>query len=254
MGDVAIYDEELRSLEDEIAACLRAIDTLSGDARVEKCNKAADIIKKIGKTYHQFKYELRLLEGTEQAAYEKKAQEHQQTIQQLKTKLTQKRGESGPASPITPGSPKGGAGGGGDGAGDGRKNDGLDDARVQKNRIAKTQKGTLDSLQRTEEMINQSEDVGNQAATTLKNQTEQIKQANEKLDVIESQVDKAKTELNAFIRRMMTDKIIICFAVLVIVGIIVIVVYKVQSKGDAPAPPPTPRPSTLAPPPVPPGP
>ena len=71
------------------------------------------------------------------------------------------------------------------------------------------------SLKRTAAMVDESENLGNEAAGTLKKQTDQMKENLDKLEVIEGQVDKAKKELNAFIRRMMTDKIILCFAILI---------------------------------------
>lgn len=244
--DVAMYDEELRSLEDDIAACLRACDTLSGDARMEKLNKAADLVKKIGKVYHQYKYELRMLEGSEQTIYEKKAQEHQSAIQKLKSQLTAKRAEA----------PTAGAGGGAGGAGGAaggfeRKNDGKDEARASTQRIAKTQDNTIESLKRTANLVDESENIGNEAATTLKKQGDQMRENLEKLDVIEGQVDKAKAELNAFIRRMMTDKIILCFAVLIVIAIIVVVVLKITGGKDDNTNAGTPAPTTVAPTPTP---
>ena len=91
--DVAIYDEELTSLEEEIRDALDASDSLGGDARHEKLEKAGDLIKRIGKLFHQFKYELRMVESmsNEELKYEQTATEHQVVISKLKAELTQKR-------------------------------------------------------------------------------------------------------------------------------------------------------------------
>lgn len=64
-----------------------------------------------------------------------------------------------------------------------------------------------------------------------------MKRINTKLDKMDSDVDRAKKEVSAFMRRMMTDKIIICFALLVLCAIIAVVVLRIQAPhllgGDA---------------------
>lgn len=222
-SDVPMYDEELKELEDQVADCIRAMDRLSGDQRLEKYSKATELLKRINKTFHLFKVEVRMLDGADQAVYEKKSAEHNTTISQLKDQLNQKRAEvnssgggGAAGSPTTPGSPGGARG------------DGKDEARAATQRISKTQNKTLESLKMTEQLVSESETIGNDTAKTLQKQTQQIRNINENLDQLDSEVNRAKKELNAFIRRMMTDKIILCFAVLIIIGIIVIVVVRVQ--------------------------
>lgn len=225
MSDVAMYDEELKALEDQITGLLHAMDRLSADQRLEKYNKAQDTLKRLNKTFHQFKVEVRVLEGSDQAVYEKKSAQHNATITQLKDQLAAKRAEANaPAAAAGPavGSP-GGAGGN-----DGRRGDGKDEARTATKRIERTQNDALAALTRSEKIVDETETIGNDAANTLRKQTEQIKKMNDDLDQLDSEVNRAKKELNAFIRRMMTDKIILCFAVLIVIGIIVIVVLKMK--------------------------
>mmetsp|Transcript_11865 Transcript_11865/g.13669 ORF Transcript_11865/g.13669 Transcript_11865/m.13669 type:complete len:251 (+) Transcript_11865:57-809(+) len=226
-SDVGLYDDELKALEDQMGDLLRALDRLTGEQRIDKYNKAQDILKRLNKTFYQFKVEVRLLEGQEQGVYDKKSQAHNKIIQDLKEQLQQKRADGGsmsaaggdasngsPTSATTPG---------------GRRNDGKDDARATAGRIQTTQKKTIESLTETEKLINESENIGTDAVGKLQSQTNQIRQMNDNLDQLDSDINRAKKELNAFIRRMMTDKIILCFAVLVVIGIIVIVVLKVKS-------------------------
>ncbi len=218
-----MYDEELKALEDQITDLIRAMDRLSADQRLEKYNKAQDILKRLNKTFHQFKVEVRVLEGSDQQVYEKKSAQHNVTINQLKEQLAAKRAEANAApSPASPaGSPAGSPA-------DGRRGDGKDEARSATKRIERTQNDALAALTRSEKIVDETETIGNDAANTLRKQTEQIKKMNDDLDQLDSEVNRAKKELNAFIRRMMTDKIILCFAVLIVVGIIVIVVLKMK--------------------------
>ena len=230
-----MYDEELKALEDQISDLIRAMDRLSAEQRLEKYNKAQDILKRLNKTFHQFKVEVRVLEGSDQQVYEKKSAQHNATINQLKEQLTAKRAEANaPASPAAA-SPTGSPGA----AGDGRRGDGKDEARSATKRIERTQNDALAALTRSEKVVDETEVIGNDAANTLRKQTEQIKKMNDDLDQLDSEVNRAKKELNAFIRRMMTDKIILCFALLIVIGIIVIVVLKMHVLPSSSAPPPS---------------
>lgn len=235
-----MYDEELKGLEDQLSELLRAVDRLSGEQRLDKYNRAQEVLKRLNKVYHQFKVEIRLLEGNDQSVYEKKSVAHGKVISELKESVQNKRSEAntagGDGSPA--GSPNSPAAGG-------RRNDGKDEARSKVRNIEKTQKQTIESLTSTEQLINETETIGTEAAAKLQKQTDDIRKMNENLDQLDSDVNRAKKELNVFIRRMMTDKIILCFAVLVVIGIIVIVVMKV--KGGSSSPPPAAAPTTAAP-------
>ncbi|KAH9599265.1 hypothetical protein LSM04_002770 [Trypanosoma melophagium] len=222
MSDAAIYDEELKSLEEQVRNLLHGLDSATtADARLEKYNKAQDYMKRLHKTYHQFKVEVRLLEGNEQKIYEKSVQTHLRTINQLKEELQSKRVEN-----VLPSVSNANYGW----SSVPQKNDGKDGARAAAARINTIQGSTLESLAMTERLLTETETVGTGAATTLRVQTEQIQRVNENLDELDSDVNRAKKELNAFIRRMMTDKIIICFSVLILMGIIIIIVLRVVKK------------------------
>jgi DNA repair exonuclease SbcCD ATPase subunit len=232
-SDVAMYDEELKGLEDQLSDLLRAVDRLSGEQRLDKYNRAQDVLKRLNKVYHQFKVEIRLLEGNEQSVYEKKSAAHTKVITELKESVQNKRSEANAAGGDAGGSPSGSP----NGAAGGRRNDGKDEARSKVRNIEKTQKQTIESLTTTEQLINETETVATDAAAKLQKQTDDIRKMNENLDQLDSDVNRAKKELNVFIRRMMTDKIILCFAVLVVVGIIVIVVMKVKGSSSSTPPP-----------------
>lgn len=247
-SDVAIFDDELKSLAEQIQTCLRAMDTLSGDARLAKYNKAQDLLKMAQKNFHHFKVEIRQLDPPESAIYEKKVGQHNQMLNSLKEQLTAKRNESA--------SPAGGGAAAASYGSTGREDDGKGQARQTKDRIANTQAAALASLERTEAKVEETKEIGAETADTLAKQTEQMQRMNQKLDHLDSEVDRAKGELNAFIRRMMTDKIILCFILLVIIAVITIVIIKLKDPDavkfeSPPAPPVTPAPPTPSPPPGP---
>ncbi|KAF8290052.1 putative vesicle transport v-SNARE protein [Trypanosoma cruzi] len=222
MSDVAMYDEELKGLEEQISSLLRALDSATNlDQRLEKYNKAQDIMKRLHKTHHQFKVEVRLLEANEQEVYEKRGQIHLLRINQLKMDLQSKKVEETPFSAARENSVF---------SSNSPSNDGKDEARAVARRVNTIQTSTLGSLAMTERLLNDTETVGIDAAAKLRSQTEQIQRVNENLNELDSDVNRAKKELTAFIRRMMTDRIIILFSVLILIGIITIVVLKVTKK------------------------
>jgi len=233
-SDIAIYDDELNDLKDQVQECIDAMHTLKGTARAERYNRAQDKMKEVGKVFHQFNVDLRILsDPAEKSNYEKKAKAHTNAIASLKAKLNELKSarDDVDANPATGG-------------------DGKQDARKLAKNITDIQNNALASLARSEQMVADTERIGKEAAETLRNQTDQIKDVNQKLDEMETQVQRAKKELNAFVRRMMTDKIIICFTLLILIGIIVAVVMKVKSggiTGPTPTPTPTSNPKTPAP-------
>lgn len=237
-----MYDEELKALEDQLQGAINGIERApTAEQRQDRHNRAQELLKRVQKAHHQLRMEVRLLDGDTEALYAKKASDHAAVIQKLKESLNTKRAEANSGDANNNNNGAAAAGGTRTSTapmGTERRNDGKDEARATAGRIATTQKSTIQSLNETERLIDETETIGNDAANTLRKQTDDIRKINENLDQLDSDVNRAKKELNAFIRRMMTDKIILCFAVLVVVAIIVIVVMKIKNSdsGSSPAP------------------
>jgi hypothetical protein len=60
------------------------------------------------------------------------------------------------------------------------------------------------------------------------------------VDKIEGDLKRADKIMRAFMRRMATDKLVLCFILLIIIGIITIIAWQATKKGSTPAPSPTP--------------
>jgi hypothetical protein len=87
------------------------------------------------------------------------------------------------------------------------------------------QDDSLGSLGRGKRIVSQTEEIGRETGTKLKEQTEQLNVMSEDLDRIESTLKRADRELRAFIRRMATDKLIMGFLLLIVLLIAVAVIY-----------------------------
>ncbi len=113
------------------------------------------------------------------------------------------------------------------------------------------QEKSLQSIGRMRQQIEVSKEVGAQTAIRLKDQTEQMKAIDTDVMKVKSNLSRADLLIRAFMRKMMTDKIIMGFMCLIFVGVVVIIVYKIavpdeeessNTVGAPPSSPPAPEP------------
>ena len=74
--------------------------------------------------------------------------------------------------------------------------------------------------------IEESKQVGAETAAKLKGQTEQLKNIDQDIMKVKSNLKRADLLLRAFMRRMATDKIVMVFMCLIFLGIIIIIACK----------------------------
>jgi len=91
----------------------------------------------------------------------------------------------------------------------------------------KTQAASLDSLGRTINTIEMSKQVASETAQKLHEQTDQLKKIDEDISEIQANLKMAGKELRAFARKIATDKLIMGFIVLIIIGIIFVIVWSI---------------------------
>jgi len=97
-------------------------------------------------------------------------------------------------------------------------------------KAAKTQEKSLDSLDSTLRIIEDTKGVGAETAAKLSSQTQQLTRVGEGLSEVDSYLKLASNQLRSYARRMATDKIILCFIFLILGGIIAIIVYSALHK------------------------
>jgi len=91
---------------------------------------------------------------------------------------------------------------------------------------AAVQEQSIASTTRSKKMIEDSKAVGAETASKLKQQTEQMRNIDEDIMRVETNLQRADLLLRAFLRRMATDKFIMVFLFLIVVGIVTIIIYK----------------------------
>ncbi|KMZ62410.1 putative plant snare [Zostera marina] len=94
-----------------------------------------------------------------------------------------------------------------------------------------TGKKTLDqtdqTIERSKLVVEQTIEVGAQTATTMKGQTEQMGRIVNELDTISFSIKKATQLVKEIGRQVATDKCIMMFLLLIVVGVIAIVIVKI---------------------------
>ncbi|EPY24854.1 vesicle transport through interaction with t-SNARE 1 [Strigomonas culicis] len=262
MSDAQLYHEELLDQEGQLEANVEKLEAAAAAASgvgvnsaaihgahhtlLELFNKCQAALARLQKTYAQYRMELRLLEGEAQQTHQQHSTAHQQRLTRLRQRVEGQRAAAC-RTPFQLASAAGGGpepaagaasatGEGRDGAysvwspaegADGREDPTRLEARGAACRIQSTQQETLQSLGNAERLLCETETTGQEAAATLRRQTEQIEVTHANLTEMDSDLHRAGKELKGFMRRMARDRIIIFFCIAIVVCLIIIVILAV---------------------------
>lgn len=86
---------------------------------------------------------------------------------------------------------------------------------------------TDQTLERSKKVVQDTVNIGEQTALTLKSQTEQMSRIVNELDTIQFSIKKASQLVKEISRQLATDKCIVVFLLLIVCGVIAIIVVKV---------------------------
>jgi hypothetical protein len=82
----------------------------------------------------------------------------------------------------------------------------------------------LDAVKRMQRIVGQTEEVAASTMETMRDQTEQIGKIHQDLEEIDDTLKMAQTELTRYMRRLATDKVILGFIGMIVIGILVIII------------------------------
>lgn len=106
----------------------------------------------------------------------------------------------------------------------------------------RAQDDNLQRLARIERTAATTEDMGNEIAQTVQQQTETIRNIDKELVTLQSQIDRAKEDVKWFVRQMSSDKCFLCIMALIIMSLVLLTFWKIydgRKNKDSPPPPPT---------------
>ncbi|KAM0987988.1 hypothetical protein ACFX13_012218 [Malus domestica] len=96
----------------------------------------------------------------------------------------------------------------------------------------KTMDETDQVIERSKKVVEQTVEVGTQTAVTLKGQTDQMGHIVNELDTIQFSIRKASQLVKEIGRQVATDKCIMLFLLLIVIGVIAIIVVKIVNPSN----------------------
>jgi len=206
--EISYYDEELSELIAEVERGITHLSKLSGAARLERVEELKGRMQRARQSLQSFKVEMRELSRDEIATYDLKAKEHHATLQRLNNDLQWAKSEA-------------------ERSGRGLRH--VDDMTTGEviQEASKTQDKSLASLGRMKAQIADTMQLGADTASKLKGQSEQLQNIDTDIMKVKSNLNRADLLIRAFMRKMMTDKLIMVFMCLIFLGIIAIVIFKI---------------------------
>lgn len=100
---------------------------------------------------------------------------------------------------------------------------------------------TLAAISRTERVLNVTAAVGEKSAEQLAKQSETLHQVKGTLDSMDSQFDRARTEMVYIVRNLMRNRLFMCLCITVTIGLVAMIVTIIMTETKKPG---TPAPGT----------
>eukprot|EP00536_Pseudo-nitzschia_multiseries_P002767 jgi/Psemu1/283949/fgenesh1_pg.38_\ len=227
MADIQYWQDSLEEEIEQIRSILDGVQSLSDHVeRATALEEADDHMKSATGRKRSLKMEIRLIQDTKlRDKYKKKFGKLDQEIKTLKADLKALQQDLHKSELFV-------SKGAGDRDGYGEM-DGtmagthmLNDAKVLQDK-------TQDSLNKTKQLIAQSEEVGNATLAELEEQKRTLMQIDAKVDEMANNLERAEKLVKQFARKMASDRLIQCFAVVNCLLLLGVVVYAIMKrKGD----------------------
>jgi len=211
--EIAYYDEELNELIANIEDGVDHLGKKRGAAKTEAITNLEERMKRAKQVLHSFKVEMRELPRDQNIAYDAKHKEHHAKLQALNGDLQIAKSDADRQNLGV------------------RSIEEMTPAEILEV-AGKTQDQSLASVNRMKQRIAESKVVGAETAEKLRGQTEQLKNIDVDIMKVKSNLNRADVLIRAFVRKMMTDKIIMLLVCLIFCGVVGIIVYRVV-KPDA---------------------
>ncbi|GBG26634.1 Hypothetical Protein FCC1311_028552 [Hondaea fermentalgiana] len=221
MDDIEYADEDLSSNLRELEDGLSALKTMSGDQKLREVQRLEGMVKGVNASRRLYMMALRSLEGDATRPYQVKLDAYDRQLEAVKTELkwARKDAEGSEARAALFGDRA-------DRAERGEANAPPEISRDDMLRAAHdTQDETGRALDRIKKTAGEMNETADNITENLAQQKEQLHNINEGLIQVQTELDLAKAIMTSFVKRVMTDKLIIIFVVLIILAFCGLGVY-----------------------------
>jgi len=216
MTDLVYWDDEFDARLKEVTAMTQRLPKLSGEDKrstISACDKKLNQLKLT--TRRTYTMELRQLDKSSRAKYQTKLDAYDAQIEKFENELKWANKEADDRTALL-------------------GSDVTVEMPSSRDDILKGAHGVQDqtdeALKRTLMSINEANDIGDAVINRLAEQSEQIKKIDDGLTNIRTELDLATDILKSFVKRMMTDKLIIIVVMVIIFGVIGVVIYLAVTK------------------------
>ncbi|EGF76834.1 hypothetical protein BATDEDRAFT_92109 [Batrachochytrium dendrobatidis JAM81] len=214
-SDLEDFEEQITELIQGIQQVLdREIPSLKGEERTQKCHYLKNRLNRARQVHRSIVVEIRGLSGSAYTEWDGKAKSLDERLGKLGQDIewaetSHGNAEGGPVK---------------------KKNmDEMTSVEMTKQALL-IQDKTQESTARTQRILDETIQVGVTVQTELKQQGEKIRQVDEDVERIESNLRRADKQMRVFVRRMGNDKIFMFMILLMVVGIIIAIVFTVLKK------------------------
>lgn len=215
MADIQYWDDEFAETLDSLRKSVRGLNSIKTTSAktgaIQECEAAADRLNNLKRT---FKLELRQLPKGEQGTYQEKLAGYEKELMQLRQEIKWAKTEDQKSSLMASSS---------------RKKGGESGENVTRDEMLtgalEVQGKTKNVAARILKEIEDTKRVGGAIVEDLDAQTKTIKDVTDSVNKMEDDMVRANLLLRTFIRRMMTDKLIMVFALLIFFGVVFAVIY-----------------------------
>ncbi|CAD2220808.1 vesicle transport through interaction with t-SNARE 1 [Angomonas deanei] len=225
-------NEELTSLRDTLkrdAPSYKAPPSTGVGSRVQRCTHLTSLIKQLKELLTNMEYECNDIPPANRQVAKERVSGYRNTCRQLEEDITKIKTEASAADRQDligeqRRTSKAGEEGGADDGDPSRQH------RLQMMDNTAKVKEASNTLKKSERLLNETEEIGSQALTTLRTQTEQMNRINETTIAVDEEISEAHRVLNGMRKVMVKHKLILICIILLLVFLIVLSVYLGLSK------------------------
>ena len=226
-ADIQYWDDTLTEEIEGIEGLLDRTPDLKGMEKSAAIDRVKSRLRSAAGTKRSFKMEIRLIQDMQvRRQYEGRLQQLDQKLKILQQDCKAIEAESARGELFVQADTEGDGGGAGGGEMDGVK---AGDNMLKE--ASALQDKTQDSLANTKNMIAESKEVGVSTLEELERQRDVIGSIERETDRIDDNLARAEALLKQFGKRMATDNLIQCFAVVNCLLLVGVVLYAIIKKG-----------------------
>ena len=240
--NVTVFDEALKAALDRAETRLSQLKSADAKTKAGRFALLDEAMREVGTMRRSFHGEMQLLRPQDKGPFRQALEGYDRRIQSLEQQAKYERASNDKMSLL------GGKMGKNPFAADGGANGDAEapppnsnDAMLKE--TEKIQAKTTSALERTRKRATEARDIGREVADALAGQTDQIMRIDQGMTEMDSELKRANQIMMSIARRVATDRLVLCFGLLLVGFVIaVVVVIVVDPSAVKPSAPPAANP------------